>query len=144
MIVNGPVLLEPDAPHTGSDSFSASYFSSTTIPSFNLPKYKGKVVALVDERTADRAEEAALFLESVSKTDFVGSPTAGVAGERTDLALPGGILVAFSGQDVRHANGGPLQRLGIQPSTSAPPTLSGIREGRDEALEKALESFPQK
>src|SRR5206468_8113713 len=32
-IVNGPVLLEPDAPHTGSDSYSASYFSSVVIPS---------------------------------------------------------------------------------------------------------------
>jgi C-terminal processing protease CtpA/Prc len=141
VIVNGPVLLEPDAPHTGSDSYSASYFSSTVVPSSDLPKYTGKVVALVDERTADNSELAALFLEAATKTEFVGSPSAGVVGESTDLALPGGILVSFSGQDVRHANGGPVQRLGIQPSVSAPPTLAAIREGRDEALEKALESF---
>ncbi|MFL6448402.1 MAG: S41 family peptidase [Bryobacteraceae bacterium] len=141
MIVNGPVLLEPDAPHTGSDSYSASYLSSTVIPSSDLPKYKGKIVALVDERTADSSELAALFLEAAAKTEFVGSPSAGVVGESTDLALPGGILVSFSGQDVRHANGGPVQRLGIQPSVSAAPTMHGIREGRDEALEKALELF---
>jgi C-terminal processing protease CtpA/Prc len=140
-IVNGPVLLEPDAPHMGSDSYSASYFSSAVIPASNLPKYKGKVVVLIDERTADAAEEAALFLESAAKVEFVGSPSAGVAGESTDLVLPGGILVSFSGQDVRHANGGPLQRLGIQPNVSVPPTLTGIREGRDETLTKALESF---
>ncbi len=141
VIVNGPVLLEPDAPHAGFDSYSASYFSSTVIPTSSLPKYKGKIVALIDERTADRAEMAALFLESASKTEFVGSPSAGVVGESTDLALPGGILVSFSGQDVRHANGGPLQRLGIQPNVSAPVTISGIREGRDEPLTKALEWF---
>jgi C-terminal processing protease CtpA/Prc len=106
-----------------------------------LPKYKGKVVALVDERTADSSEMAALFLESATKTEFVGSPTGGVVGESTDLTLPGGILVAFSGQDVRHANGGPVQRLGVQPNTAAPATLAGIRQGRDEALGKALELF---
>lgn len=142
-IVNGPVLLEPDAPHTGSDSYSASYFSSTVIPSSSLPKYKGKIVVLIDERTSDRSEMAALFLESATKLEYVGSPSAGVVGESTDLALPGGILVSFSGQDVRHANGGPLQRLGIQPNVSAPATLAGIRAGRDEPLAKALESFAQ-
>jgi len=142
-IVNGPVLLEPDAPHTGSDSYSASYFASSVIRQSNLPKYKGKVVVLVDERTADEAEYAALFLESAVKVQYVGSPSAGVVGESTDLALPGGILVSFSGQDVRHANGGPLQRLGIQPNVSALPTLAGIRQGRDEVLAKALESFTE-
>lgn len=142
-IVNGPVLLEPDAPHTGSDSYSASYFSSSVIRQSDVPKYKGKVVVLVDERTADEAEYAALFLESAAKVQYVGSPSAGVVGESTDLALPGGILVSFSGQDVRHANGGPLQRLGIQPNVSALPTLTGIRQGRDEVLAKALESFTE-
>jgi C-terminal processing protease CtpA/Prc len=141
VIVNGPVLLEPDAPHIGSDSYSASYFSSSVVPVSDAPKYNGKVVALVDQRTADKAELGALFLEAATKTEFVGSPSAGVVGESTDLALPGGILMSFSGQDVRHANGGPVQRLGIQPSVSAVPTIAGIRAGRDEALEKALESF---
>jgi C-terminal processing protease CtpA/Prc len=139
--VNGPVLLEPDAPHTGADSYSASYFASSVIHEWGVPKYKGKVVVLVDERTADEAEYAALFLESATKVEYVGSPSAGVIGESTDVALPGGILVSFSGQDVRHANGGPLQRLGIQPNVNAPSTLTGIREGRDEALSKALESL---
>ncbi|MFL6417686.1 MAG: S41 family peptidase [Bryobacteraceae bacterium] len=143
VIVNGPVLLEPDAPHTGADSYSASYFSSTVVPRSDLPKYKGKVVALIDERTAGASELAGLFLEAATKVDFVGSPSAGGVGESTDLALPGGILVSFSGQDVRHANGGPIQRLGIQPNVSAPPTLEGIRSGRDEALAKALGSFTE-
>jgi C-terminal processing protease CtpA/Prc len=143
LLVNGPVLLEPDGPHAGSDSYSASYFSSTIIPTTNLPKYKGKIVALIDERTADRAEEAALFLEAATKVQFVGTPSAGVIGATTDLALPGGLVVSFSGQDVRHSNGGPLQRLGIQPNISVPPTVAAIREGRDEALTRALETFKE-
>jgi hypothetical protein len=53
--------------------------------------------------------------------------------------VPGGVLVSFSGQDIRHANGGKLQRLGIQPNVNAAPTLTGIRSGKDEALEKAIE-----
>jgi hypothetical protein len=36
-------------------------------------------------------------------------------------------------------NGGKLQRLGLQPAVSVSPTIKGIRDGRDEVLDKALE-----
>jgi C-terminal processing protease CtpA/Prc len=96
---------------------------------------------LVDERTIGSGEEAGLFLEAANKTDFVGSPTAGAHSVFTQFTVPGGVTVTFSGQDVRHANGGKLQRLGLQPNVTVAPTLTGIRTGKDEVLEKALESL---
>jgi hypothetical protein len=53
--------------------------------------------------------------------------------------LPGGIYVGFSGHDVRHADGRQLQRLGIQPHIKVEPTISGIRNGQDEVLERAIQ-----
>ena len=53
--------------------------------------------------------------------------------------LPGGITVNFTGHDVRHADGRQLQRVGIQPHVRVAPTIAGIRAGRDEVLEKAIE-----
>jgi hypothetical protein len=39
---------------------------------------------------------------------------------------------------VRHADGRQLQRTGLQPDVEVRPTIAGIREGKDEVLEKAL------
>jgi hypothetical protein len=55
------------------------------------------------------------------------------------MLLPGGISVNFSGHDVRHADGRQLQRLGIQPHIKVEPTIEGVRSGRDEVLERAVE-----
>ena len=53
--------------------------------------------------------------------------------------VPGGVTISFSSHDVRQVNGGKLQRLGLQPAVSISPTIKGIRDGRDEVLDKALE-----
>jgi hypothetical protein len=94
---------------------------------------------LVDERTIDQAEHIGLFLEAANKTAFIGSPSAGADGDVNEFAVPGGVTIRFSARDVRHANGGKLQRLGLQPSVSASPTIKGVRDGRDEVLDKTLE-----
>jgi hypothetical protein len=140
-IVTGPIVSLPDVPQAGIANPSSSYFFLRTIPNSMQWKYAGKTVMLVDERTIGCGEEAGLFLEAANKTDFVGSPTAGAHSVLTQFTVPGGVTVMFSGQDVRHANGGKLQRLGLQPNITVAPTLTGIRTGKDEILEKALESL---
>jgi C-terminal processing protease CtpA/Prc len=106
-----------------------------------LPKgaiYKGKVVVLINEDAISQSEHTCLFFEAATHVTFVGSPTNGANGDVTNLVLPGGIAVSFSGHDVRHADGGQLQRVGIQPHVKVEPTPNGIREGRDEVLEAAV------
>jgi C-terminal processing protease CtpA/Prc len=138
-IVTGPIAVAPDLQHGSVASPSSSYFFLETIGNSELWKYQGKTVMLVDERTIGAGEQAGLILEAANKTEFIGSPTAGANSMLTNFAVPGGIVIWFSGQDIRHANGGKLQRLGLQPSVNAAPTLTGIRTGKDEVLEKALD-----
>jgi hypothetical protein len=59
----------------------------------------------------------------------------------SNFTIPGAITISFSGQDIRHANGGKLQRLGLQPNVNATPSLLGIRNSKDEVLDKALDEF---
>jgi C-terminal processing protease CtpA/Prc len=94
---------------------------------------------LIDERTIGQAEHAGLFFEAANKTAFIGSPSAGADGEVTSFVVPGGVTISFSSHDVRQVNGGKLQRLGLQPAVSVSPTIKGVRDSRDEVLEKALE-----
>lgn len=100
--------------------------------------YRGKTLALIDERAISQSEHTCLMLEAVAGTKFVGSPTAGANGNVTQAVVPGGIYVWFTGMDVRHADGRQLQRVGIVPDYPVPRTVSAIAAGRDEVLEKAI------
>jgi C-terminal processing protease CtpA/Prc len=102
-------------------------------------KYKGKTVTLIDERAISQSEHTGLFLEAACGTTFIGSRTAGANGDVTTLTLPGGILVRFTGHDVRHADGRQLQRVGLTPHVEVRPTLAGIRAGKDEVLARAIQ-----
>ncbi len=106
--------------------------------------YRGRTVMLVDERTISQAEHTGLFFEAANGTEFIGTPTAGANGDVTNLVLPGGISVGFTGHDVRHADGRQLQRVGLEPHVRVEPTLAGLRAGRDEVLEKAVEYLKKK
>lgn len=108
------------------------------LPAGGGDPYRGWTVMLVDERTQSQAEHTGLFFEAANGTKFVGSRTAGTNGDVTNVALPGDILVWFTGLAVRHADGRPLQRVGLEPDIPARPTIRGIRAGRDEVLERAL------
>jgi C-terminal processing protease CtpA/Prc len=102
------------------------------------PRYRGVTVMLVDERTISQAEHTGLFFEAANGTRFVGSPSAGANGDVTVTCLPANLCMWFTGHDVRHADGRQLQRVGLVPDVAVRPTLKGLREGRDEVLERAV------
>ncbi|HMJ62034.1 MAG TPA: hypothetical protein VK493_09740, partial [Bryobacteraceae bacterium] len=138
-VVTGPLTIAPDIPQSGIATQTSSFFLVETIPNSGQWKYKNKTVMLINERTVGAAEHAGLFLEAANKTAFIGSPSAGADGEITNFVVPGGVTICFSSHDVRQVNGGKLQRLGLQPAVAVTPTIKGVRDGRDEVLQKALE-----
>lgn len=109
---------------------------TTVAPRF--APYRGKLIMLINEHTQSRAEHSAMFFDAVAPLTFIGSPTAGANGDITDTILPGNIQLLFSGQEIRHADGRPLQRVGIQPHIPSAPTLAGLRAGRDDVLDRAI------
>jgi C-terminal processing protease CtpA/Prc len=135
--------MSPDLPNgeLASSQVQESFYQR--IPHTDKSRYHGRTVMLIDERTISQAEHTGLFFEAANGTKFVGTPTQGANGDVTNLSLPGGIYVHFSGQGVWHADGRQLQRLGLQPDVEAHPTLAGIRAGKDEVLDKALEYVKQ-
>ena len=70
---------------------------------------------------------------------IVGSTTAGADGNVSQIVLPGGITTMISGIGVYYPNGRETQRIGIVPDIEVKPTIEGIKEGRDEVLEKAID-----
>jgi C-terminal processing protease CtpA/Prc len=107
------------------------------LPLAEGPIYRGKTVMLIDERAISQSEHTGLFFEAANGTEFIGTPTSGANGDVTYFPVPGGITVRFAAHDVRHADGRQLQRIGLVPDVLVAPTLQGIRDGRDEVLERA-------
>lgn len=105
------------------------------------PVYRGRIVVLINEFAISQSEHTGLFFESAADVTFVGSSTQGANGDVTTTVLPGGLLVSFTGHDVRHADGRQLQRVGLQPQVKVRPTAAGLRAGRDEVLERALKEL---
>ena len=102
------------------------------------PHYDGKVVILVDESSMSRAEYTSLAFRSAPDATVVGSTTAGADGNISRITLPGGVQTMISGIGVFYPDRSPTQRVGIVPDVGVVPSIEGIREGRDEVLERAV------
>ncbi|MGV3708920.1 MAG: S41 family peptidase [Gemmatimonas sp.] len=102
-------------------------------------RYAGRVVVLIDERTQGAMEQFGLGVESLGNPTFVGSASAGAAGQLTAVKLPGQMTLVFSGSELRHTDGRQLQRVGLTPQVDVSPTVKGIRAGNDEVLTRAQE-----
>ncbi|HEY8955692.1 S41 family peptidase [Chitinophaga sp.] len=104
----------------------------------NKDYYKGKVVILVNATTQSNAEFITMALRLAPRAVVLGSTTAGADGNVSYFALPGGIQTLITGIGVYYPDGRETQRTGIGPDIVMEPTVKGIRENRDELLDKAL------
>ncbi|MEN0045924.1 MAG: S41 family peptidase [Bacteroidota bacterium] len=128
-------------------------FSAFTIPDLRYPgkldfqqhrigrggrPYKGKLLILFNEDTQSQAEFTIMGLELHSDALKIGSQTAAADGNVSYIYLPGNIRTAFSGLGVFYPDGRETQRIGIVPDIEFHPTIEGVRAGKDEMLEYAL------
>ena len=105
--------------------------------------YKGKVVILINEITQSQAEYTTMALRVAPRATVVGSTTAGADGNVSQITLPGNVNTMISGIGVYYPDGTETQRVGIVPDVEVHPTIDGVRAGRDELLERAVELIEQ-
>jgi C-terminal processing protease CtpA/Prc len=104
-----------------------------------IDAYEGEVVILTDVRAVSASEWLLLPLQDSGRAMIVGEPTAGTTSNITYVEIPGPAYAGFTGAKALHSDGSPFQGIGIIPDVEVHPTIQGIREGRDEILEKGLE-----
>ena len=102
------------------------------------PHIEGHVVFLTEGRAISYAESFMSFIEHYRFADIVGQPTAGANGNVNPFTLPGGCVVSWTGMRTVKHDGSQHHLVGIQPTVPAVRTLPGVREGRDEVLERAI------
>jgi len=103
------------------------------------PHFGGKVVFITDGQAISYAESFMGYIKDQKLATIVGQPTAGTNGNINPFSLPGGYYISWTGMLVKNHDGSKHHLTGITPDVPAQRTVKGIREGRDELLEKALE-----
>jgi C-terminal processing protease CtpA/Prc len=126
--------------HPGYFLFSEKYKYSNSDAGF----YPYKVVVIVNEYTQSQSEDHVLWYQAAPGVTVIGSTTAAANGEVIGFNLPGGVNVSMTSLGVFYPDGTGMQRIGIQIDEIAEPTVAGIKAGRDEPLERALEIIQEK
>lgn len=103
-------------------------------PHINIP-----VVFITDGRAISYAEAIMGIVKYYKLATIVGQPTAGTNGTINKFVLPGNYQVSFTGMKVTKFDGSQHYGIGILPDVYVKKTLKGVRENRDEFLEKALQ-----
>lgn len=116
-----------------------TYLPTTKVGNYNPQYFKGKKVILVNEITISHSEFMAMKYRCAPNSIVMGSTTAGADGGIIKVDLPGGISTYITGAGVYYPDGTETQQIGIRPDIEVMPTIKGIRDGRDELLEKAIE-----
>lgn len=137
--------------------FCRAIYNSPTIPGAYLTNYVetsgGKqvpyhyekpVVILMNERTQSLAEYTIMMFRDADNTVVMGSNSVGSDGNLAYLYAPEGNILQFSGIGILTAEGEQTQRIGLSPDIYVEPTIAGIREGRDELIEAAIQYIEKK
>ena len=103
------------------------------------PYLRAPKVILTDGRAISYAESIMGIVEAYKLGDIVGEPTAGTNGNINPFALPGGYTVFWTGMRVIKHDGSQHHGIGIKPTVPVSRTISGVRAGKDEQLERALQ-----
>ena len=106
--------------------------------------YTGKVIVIVNALAQSNAEFITMAFQSAPNVTVIGSTSAGADGNITPIVLPGMFTTYISGIGVYYPDGTNAQRSGVKINYVVKPTIKGIRENRDELLEKAKELIMNK
>lgn len=101
--------------------------------------FSGKLIVLQNEITQSLGEYTVMAFKATGNATVIGSQTAGADGRIAEIFLPGGLKTSISGRGVYYPDKTETQRIGIVPDIEVKPTINGIKQGRDEILEKAIE-----
>ncbi|QBA20567.1 hypothetical protein EU348_04970 [Chryseobacterium indologenes] len=120
-------------------SYPGKFYSRKNVTGRKNPEYyKGNVIVLVDENTQSQAETTTMMFKQHPKAKIIGSNTSGANGDVIMFKIAD-LDTRFTGLGAYYPDGRETQRIGIIPDILVKPSIEGIKNGKDEVLEKALE-----
>jgi C-terminal processing protease CtpA/Prc len=124
----------PDISYPGRFVFDKSAKTGSSRKAF-----KGKFILLVNDNSLSLSEFTAMAFQTADNIITIGNQTAGADGRNIAIEYLGGYTTRFSGYGIMYPDGTESQRKGVKIDVEIKPTINGLRQGRDEILEKAIE-----
>lgn len=128
------LTYSPDINFPGRFKFNKDIETGSSRKAFN-----GKFILLVNEDSLSLSEFTAMAFQTVDNLITVGNQTAGADGDVVVFEYIGGYRTAMSGNGIMYPDGTESQRKGVKIDVEIKPSINGLRQGRDEVLEKAIE-----
>ena len=102
-----------------------------------------QIVFITDGSAISYAESFMGYIEGYQLATIIGQPTAGTNGNTNPFKLPGGYSLSWTGMKVNKHDGSQHHAIGIIPDIYVSKTIEGIKAGKDEFLEMAIELTKQ-
>lgn len=102
-----------------------------------------QIIFITDGRAISYAESFMGYIEGYKLGTIIGQPTAGTNGNINPFELPGGYSLRWTGMKVNKHDGSQHHAIGVIPDIYVSKTIEGIKAGKDEFLEKAIELTEQ-
>lgn len=128
-------IAEPDYDYPGMIKWGKPMVAGKR----NSNCYKGKVIFLANSNTMSQAEITIMALRHALHPVVIGTETAGAFGDVSQLPLPGGLDVYFSGLGYYYPDGKMIQQIGILPDIKVESSLKNVLLGKDEIMDRAIE-----
>lgn len=103
------------------------------------PYLNARIVVLSSNLSQSYCESFIEYLRMNRLATIIGQKTTGSTGNVMTYTLPGNIQVIWTGLFIENYDGTRFHGIGVIPDVEVNPTISGVTEGRDEILDKALE-----
>lgn len=132
-----PLIIRPDSASTPAAWEDTSTWNMPHL-SVKDPHITGRIAILTGPDAISYAESVMALIEHYRIGEIFGSPTAGTNGDIAQIDLPTGCTSWFTGRRVISPDGSRFHLLGIQPTVPVSRTITGVKSGRDEVLERAL------
>lgn len=138
-IASGSVKNTPGLFKIADDKYEQTFLGYS-----NRYYYPKKIIIIVNSSTISSAEFSTMLFQQLPNTITIGSRTAGADGNAVFIPLTDKIAVFFSSVGIYYPDGGETQRVGVRIDEMVYPTPKGIKEGRDELVERAIEIIRSK
>lgn len=134
--IRSPMFLRPE--FTGPDGQARFDDDGPWIIDPVEPRLTQNVVFLTNASAISYAESMLGTVKANGLGTIVGSPTAGANGNASDVSLPGGYTLRYTGMKVLNRDGSQHHNIGVLPDVTVLPSREGVAAGRDEVLEAGL------
>jgi len=98
-----------------------------------------EIVFMIDGRAINYAESYMGFIDNYNLATIIGQPTAGTNGNVNPFVLLDKFRISWTGMKVVRHDRSQQHALGILPDIYVEKTIDGVKSGRDEFFEKAIE-----